>query len=430
MIIIINNLIKTLSEIAKQSMVFSGLLNGKYSIKSRKAVLSFGLVLILCFIEGRFRENREMFYIYMFLPQLLSFWFSVKHGKREAFFNMFSYIIVNITDIIAWNGLCILINGGLIEKNENTWLIISSEIYELMIISFIVFIWKKISRRNDSEIPSRVYLSDIVSMFIITLSSVFLAGGAFCLLGGIKINYDILGISMLISCVILTAMCYLQNILHNKVDYYREIKRKNEELENIKTKYYRSLEEENYRMHKIKHEYSRHMMAVRELCCSDDSEAYKYADTWLNNSVKPETAIDCGNKIVSILIASAYERASLKNIGFKWEGKVPENKNLSKNELCELIGNILDNAVDECERITANSYTYIKFMVNRNKLLIISENTCQNKNIGYNENMPSSKEGHHGYGMENMKAIVKKHYGNMEWWAEDNIFHIKIIIDI
>lgn len=411
-------------------MVFSGLLNGKYSFKGYKTVLSFWLIFILCFIEWTFRENREMLYIYMFLPQLLSFWFSEKHGKRELFFNMFSYIVVNITDIIAWNSLCFLINGSLIEKGENTWLIISSEIYELMIFVFIVFIKKKISCRNDVRSTNKVYWSDIASMFIITANTVFLAGGAFCLFTEANVNYDALGISMLISCFILTAMCYLQNILHNKVDYYREIVRKNEELENMKTKYYRSLEAENYRMHKIKHEYRRHMVAVRELCASDVSEAYKYADTWLNNSMRPETTIDCGNKIVSILIISAYERTKLKNICFKWKGRVPENKNLSKNELCELIGNVLDNAVDECERVGENSYVYIKFMVNRDKLLIISENTCQNKNIPYNENMPSSKNAHHGYGMENIKAIVKHHDGNIEWWAEDNIFHIKIIIDI
>lgn len=414
----------------KHSIFFAGLLNGRYSFKRYKAVLSLGLIIILCLIEGTSGGNRQIQYILLFLPLALSFWFSEKYGKREIYLNLLSCLIVNITSIIERYGISFLLNVGLIEDDNMIWLIISREIYELIILIFIILIGRKISRRNKNRAKDELYWSDIISMIIISINSVFLAGGAFCLFTGIYINHNIFGISMLISCFTLTAMCCFQNILHRKVNYYRELERKNEELEDMRTKYYKSLENENQRMHKLKHEYLRHMMAVRELCSAGDTEVCKYVDTWRNDVLSTGKTIDCGNRIVSILVMAAYERASLKNIDFKWEGRVPENKSLSQNELCEIIGNVLDNAIDECERITEKSYSCIKFMMNRDMLLISSENTCRKEDIPCNKIIPSSKKGKHGYGMENIKTIVKKHDGNMEWWAEDHIFHIKIVIKL
>ena len=117
----------------------------------------------------------------------------------------------------------------------------------------------------------------------------------------------------------------------------------------------------------------------------------------------------------NIIIHRENNRVSNKGIGelYYWLDKL----NIEKVDLSGLLQNLLDNAIEECCRISEDFERKILWTMNTTEygVKIRVENTCCNiKNIDF-----ITKKEAHGWGVRIIKEVVQKAGGNINYTKEE-----------
>ena len=120
------------------------------------------------------------------------------------------------------------------------------------------------------------------------------------------------------------------------------------------------------------------------------------------------------DKAFAILLNEKTKRA--EEVGIALELEVNrESSGIPSVELCSLVSNLLDNAIEAVQKVKEDKYIRFSFYVNLNKQT--TEICCENPY----EKCPVEKDGrfftikkdkqNHGIGIQNIRKIVEKNHG-------------------
>lgn len=131
----------------------------------------------------------------------------------------------------------------------------------------------------------------------------------------------------------------------------------------------------------------------------------------------------CENETVNLILSAFAAKANQSEILLTIDAKLPNSLTLSDTELCSLLSNALENAINACENITNRSERYIKLRMysKNNKLCIDIRNRYHTEPI-FNQGLPVSNEQGHGFGTKSMAHIVEKHGGVFQFSVKDGLF--------
>lgn len=131
----------------------------------------------------------------------------------------------------------------------------------------------------------------------------------------------------------------------------------------------------------------------------------------------------CENETVNLILSAYAAKAEQAEIMLTVEASLPESLTFSDTELCSLLSNGLENAINACENITDRRERCIKLRVysKNNKLCIDIRNTYHTEPV-FRKGLPVSKEPWHGYGTKSMAHIVEKHGGVYQFSVKDGWF--------
>lgn len=131
----------------------------------------------------------------------------------------------------------------------------------------------------------------------------------------------------------------------------------------------------------------------------------------------------CENETVNLILLSFFAKAKQSQILFEINAKVPENLTISDTELCSLLSNSLENAINACVKVTDSNNRYIKLRVycKNNKLCIDIRNSYQTAPI-FHQGFPVAESKGHGFGTKSMAHIVEKHGGVYQFLIKDDCF--------
>lgn len=147
--------------------------------------------------------------------------------------------------------------------------------------------------------------------------------------------------------------------------------------------------------------------------------------------------ISSENLVVDSLIKMKTEYAASKGIGIETKLYIPSDMNYDSLDLMILLGNLLDNAIEACERMKIETETKIvlKIGYKMTHLIIHIENPYngRDKQSGNSEEsvMPQTiKENKkiHGIGMKNIKKVVEKYHGIIKWRSEQGMFFMDVLL--
>lgn len=182
------------------------------------------------------------------------------------------------------------------------------------------------------------------------------------------------------------------------------------------------------------HDYKNHMLAIRQLVKEyRNEEALEYINTYVELTLKMKQKINSGSKILDIIVNSKLGEAREKNIKFSYEIGYIGNIDMEDIDMCALMANLLDNAIEACERID-NEKVWIRLkVVRKNDMLLIGLSNSINEEEARKKNFFQSKKNHsekHGWGMKSMEKVLRKYDGNKEYYVRNREFEIFIYIPI
>jgi len=163
-----------------------------------------------------------------------------------------------------------------------------------------------------------------------------------------------------------------------------------------------------------------------------DSELRSYLSE-LSDNKPTQLTLDTGNVMVDAILTSKKAEAIGSNIDFTLNMDIPQGLPDLSAEICTLLGNALDNAIEACGRSSEkHKFINIEIKATMTQFLCRIVNTIGTKPKPGGKFLETSKPDkiNHGIGLRSMKQTCDNLGGNLSFEYNDTQFELQIYIPI
>lgn len=195
----------------------------------------------------------------------------------------------------------------------------------------------------------------------------------------------------------------------------------------ILQKHYEEVENMYAKMRGWRHDYRHHIQTMKVHAANGEyEEVSRYLDMLDDDLTNVETVIKTGNRMADAILNSKLSIAAKNGIIVKAEAKIPVSLTVSELDLCIIIGNLLDNAIDACMELPVEKRLIRIYMEMKGNFLYLAlTNTSGGKK---KKNFQSTKGEGHGFGIRRMDAVVEKYGGYITRASEDEAFSTEVLL--
>ncbi|MER0123992.1 GHKL domain-containing protein [Streptococcus sp. ZJ93] len=181
----------------------------------------------------------------------------------------------------------------------------------------------------------------------------------------------------------------------------------------------------NQKYHDLKYQ----IQAIREGMSTEEGQAY--LDQVEKDIKLYEAQNRTGHSIVDTILTGKSIQCQLKEIEFTTVVDGKALAFLDAVQLMTLLGNMLDNAIENTEKIEDKQQRLIHLVVTKTKgfVRIRLENRFEG-DLEFVDNLPKTtkkKEGYHGFGLKSIQSIVQQYGGSLEILIRDGWFELSIL---
>lgn len=180
-----------------------------------------------------------------------------------------------------------------------------------------------------------------------------------------------------------------------------------------------------------RHDYRNHIQTMKAYAASEDWEAVKrYLDLLDDDLTTVDTVIKTGNPMTDAILNSKISLAKARGIQVIADAHIPVKLKSSEIDLCCIIGNLFDNAIEACMKLPEEQRLIRVYMDMKNTQLYISfTNFTAGKKLKKEGKLFRSTKGDgHGFGLVRIDAIVERLEGYISRNSEDGAFTTEILL--
>ena len=147
-------------------------------------------------------------------------------------------------------------------------------------------------------------------------------------------------------------------------------------------------------------------------------------------TLPPDTARTwCENYAVNTIVCYYGEEARKAGTDFSVRLELPKHLSINEAELCSILGNLLENALDACRECKDIApFIRIRAREESGHITLAVDNTCCHAPIEENGQFRSTKHEGFGTGTASVRAIAQRHHGVTEFRYEDGVFYVSVFI--
>ena len=197
--------------------------------------------------------------------------------------------------------------------------------------------------------------------------------------------------------------------------------------------HYREVDNMYRQMREWRHDYRNHIQVMKAYAASGDMDAIQsYLDSLEQDLTTVDTVIKTGNRMTDAILNSKISIAHTKHIDVIADATIPVELGLSEVDLCIIIGNLFDNAIEASMTLPEDKRQIRVYMEVKNTQLYISFTnfTAQVKQMKIGKRFASTKGEGHGLGLLRMDNIVERLSGYLNRNSEDGAFTTEILLPV
>ncbi len=214
-----------------------------------------------------------------------------------------------------------------------------------------------------------------------------------------------------------------QRMIDRRIEAYQsELMRKYcDEVESMYTK-----------MRGWRHDYHNHIQALQaSMALGQYDEVNRYLSELNDDLTHVDTTVKTGRVMVDAVLNGKLNIAVQDDIPVNVKARVPEGTTVSDVDMCVIIGNLLDNAIEENKRLPAAGRFIRVYMGRKNTQLYLAiTNAAGTKRDKRGGLFASSKGADHGFGLSRVRSIVRKYGGLFSADSEAGGFTAEILIPL
>lgn len=181
-----------------------------------------------------------------------------------------------------------------------------------------------------------------------------------------------------------------------------------------------------------RHDYHNHIQTLLALC-GDEERTREYLWKLNDDLTMVDTVIKTGNVMVDAILNSKLSLIRSKGIEVNAKAIVPKELPVSEIDLCTIVGNLLDNAMEAVLRQPEGSGQFIRIFIGvlRENLYISAYNSTGGEIKKYRNQYLSVKNSTaHGLGLRRVDRIVEKNQGFVNRQNEEGVFATEIMLPL
>lgn len=159
---------------------------------------------------------------------------------------------------------------------------------------------------------------------------------------------------------------------------------------------------------KMRHDLSNHLIAMRAYMEDAKCEAgLEYLNKLSLDSGVDEDRINTGNMVLDTILTAKRDLAYSKGIDVVMDIRIPRDLGLDAADMCVVLGNIFDNAIEACEKVDDKRIDFSFIYKDYALICNLTNSAPKEKNLGLKTTKKDSFG--HGIGLSNVKAVLDKY---------------------
>lgn len=333
------------------------------------------------------------------------------------------FLAMLLAELISGILLMGIHNGNLYDIQSNPLFYMQGAILSKLIM-FIELNIVNLFKENDSSLVNKKTAFSLSMIILSSIVSVYFVAMYVYNTENIISNIVALCVALI---VVISFICTF-NVFNTIIADQREkahFEHEREHYENL-VEFYTQQQKHQQEIRKLNHDMKNVLIGI--LGAIDKQHNYKATamiNEYLNQCVSFQN--DFGHDSVSAVILAKKNVAESKNITFEQQ-VILGDKKLNDIDICILLGNMLDNAIDACELVKDEMQRKIsiKIRIVANAMYISCKNSCIETEL--NLHTKKSDKVNHGIGTRSMTSIVDKYCGHIKFDCSNNEFTCEAIL--
>lgn len=420
---------------AFQGFVFSYFIFGILKLKPRfkHRSIPFLINALLIFITITFFNSITYFegvaaFIYSLIVFIIAVLFLQGSILKKLLFSIIPITCMAIGSIFSTNTSSLLFDKSVVElMSESSVYRLFTVIVSNTVMFLIMYVIKRLATKNTIALKKSEW---ILMTAVLSLSVIIFMLLYFSIFSGISesgktfIALSILGI---------IAIDFTVYFLLLQLSRKHAISTENELLKqqySLQTKSINEIKNQYEQLQKARHDFNNNLNVIRILNHDKKHDQIeKFISKYLNEQEKSLKFVSTNNDYLNAIINSKLSAAYNENIKVKLNIS-PEINCINELDLCKLIGNIFDNAIEASSKLDAEKNIYFELSSNKNETDVFIKNSIQKSVLESNPNLETDKAdpAHHGYGTKIIKDIALKYHGFADFYEDEGYFCCNVVL--
>lgn len=189
-----------------------------------------------------------------------------------------------------------------------------------------------------------------------------------------------------------------------------------------------------------RHDYHNHIQTMKAYVALNQTKSLsEYLGKLDTDLTRVDTVIKTGNIMVDAILNSKVSLSLSRNIRVNAKAIVPQSLNISEIDLCVIIGNLIDNAMEACLKQKNSDDRFIRVYIGilKEQIYISISNSVGGEVKKRGKTYISTKNSHvsvndstHGFGLMRVDRIVKKYNGYVNRQNEEGVFATEVMLPL
>lgn len=241
----------------------------------------------------------------------------------------------------------------------------------------------------------------------------------------LSIPDDTLDMWMILAIILMMAVLVFN--MSRQYEVEKELARLKSEQAELLEREYTALNQVYEANARLFHDFHNHIGVLQQLITHQDyNKALEYLGELQAPVKEIADAVHTGDETVDYLINSRITAAFTSHIQLEVQVEFPRNTNIHSADLCAIVGNLLDNALEAAGKVRAPERRMVRLTIRRiHQMLVIKvENDFEEIPMDENGQFSTTKRdgGLHGWGLKSARAAAEKYDGTVRTTYEGHTF--------
>jgi len=197
------------------------------------------------------------------------------------------------------------------------------------------------------------------------------------------------------------------------------------------TTHFAEVEHMHSQMRGWRHDYHNHIQTLKSLADANDvSSIIRYLSELEDDLSSLDAVVKTGNPMADAILRSKISLAQSKSIHVMADANIAISLTTGAVDLCIIIGNLMDNAIEACMTLPETSRIIRIYMEMKNTQLYISITNAapSGKRMKLGKHFKTTKGQGHGFGLARVDNIIDRYNGYLSRNSEDGVYSTEVLL--